>query len=472
MRTPRLRPDSAAILAALVVSVTFFAAPGCSPVRGNRANILLVTFETTRADHLSAYGYPRDTSPSFDRAASQGVLFEHHSTVSPRTNPSLAALFTSTYPHENGVRNLLLPLEPENRTLAEVLRAAGYATGAVQTHPRLVKASGLAQGFGDYDDDVAAHRLADQACAKAADWMRDASRGSRPWFLWIHLMDPHWTYEPPEPWRRRYVADDPRTTVVYEELRARRLTIGPIIFQNTMPRDEVASYVGLYDAELRFTDDALGGLLRSLRELGLEGETLVVVTADHGESLGEHHYFFEHGDLGSEPEVHIPLLFRWPGTLPEGRRVASTVRSIDVAPTILDLAGLPAEPAFRGQTLRGYLDGTEAADRACFGETDMSFHEENFAREIPGVAGKSRWLRKGRFKLIFVPHLAEPSEWRLFDLASDPGELDEAGARFPEVRDGLRRELGAWMAEDTGKERNYHIGEEAREQLRSLGYVN
>jgi arylsulfatase A-like enzyme len=472
MRTPWPRPDSTAILGALAVSLTVLIAPACSRVKGNRVNILLVTLETTRADHLSSYGYPRDTSPSFDGAASEGVLFMHHSTVSPRTNPSLAALFTSNYPHENGVRNLLLPLEPENRTLAEVLRAAGYATGAVQTHPRLVKASGLAQGFDDYDDDVAAHPLANQACAKAADWVREASRGSRPWFLWIHLMDPHWTYEPPAPWRTRYVADDPRTTEVYEALLNRRLTIGPIIFENTMPPDEVASFVGLYDGELRFTDDALGSLLRSLRESGVEGKTLVVVTADHGESLGEHNYFFEHGDLGSEPEVHIPLLFRWPGTLPGGRTVASTVESIDVAPTVLELAGLPAETSFRGRSLRGYLDGTNAADRSCFGETDMSFHEENFVREIPGVAGKTRWMRKGPFKLTFVPHRHKQPDWILFDLAADPGELVDAGERFPEVREAMRRELGAWMAEDTGKERDYHVGEESRRQLRSLGYVN
>ena len=122
--------------------------------------------------------------------------------------------------------------------------------------------------------------------------------------------------------------------------------------------------------------------------------------------------------------------------------------------------------------MRGYLAGVEAGDRSCFGETDMSFHEENFAREIPGVAGKSRWLRKGRFKLVFLPHLEKPPEWRLFDLATDPGELDEAGERFPDVRDAMRRELGAWMAEDTGKERDYHLGEKAREQLRALGYVN
>jgi arylsulfatase A-like enzyme len=102
----------------------------------------------------------------------------------------------------------------------------------------------------------------------------------------------------------------------------------------------------------------------------------------------------------------------------------------------------------------------------------MSFHEENRRREIPGRAGNSRWLRKGGFKLVFVPHAARPADWLLFDLAADPGELDDAGSRFPEVRDALRRELEVWMAEDTGEERDYHIGKEVREQLRSLGYVN
>ncbi len=441
-------------------------------MRGNRLNVLLVTLETTRADHLGAYGYARDTSPSFDRLASEGVLFEHHSTVSPRTNPSLASLLTSSYPHEHGVRNLLLPLEPENRTLAEVLRSAGYATGAVQSHPRLIKASGLAQGFTDYDDDVAAHPVADQACARAEAWIRDAARRSRPWFFWIHVMDPHWTYEPPDPWRTRYVADDPRTTATYADLRARRSTIGPIIFRNAMPPDEVAAFIGLYDGELRFTDNALGGLIRALREGRLEDKTLVVVTADHGESLGEHDYYFEHGDLGSEPEVHIPLVFRWPGTLPAGLRIPATVRSIDLAPTILDLAGLPAEPSFRGQTLQGYFESREAADRPCFGETDMSFHEENVRREIPGVAGKWRWLRRGRYKLVFVPHTAKPPEWRLYDLVEDAGELEDAGERLPEVRDAMRQELSDWMSADPGEERSYHIGRETREELRSLGYVN
>jgi arylsulfatase A-like enzyme len=472
MSRARLRADRAAQVAAVLALALVVCASACRPVRGNRLNVLLITLETTRADHLGAYGYPRDTSPSLDRVAAEGVLFEHDSTVSPRTNPSLAVLMTSTYPQENGVRNLLLPLEPENRTLAEVLRGAGYSTGAVQTHPRLIRTSGFEQGIADYDDDVQAHRLADAACARASTWIARASRGSRPWFLWIHLMDPHWTYEPPAPWRTRYVPDDPRTTELYRALRAHTATIGPVIFRNTMPPDEVASFVGLYDGEIRFTDEAIGSLLSTLRERNLDRSTLVVVTADHGESLGEHDYFFEHGDLGSEPEIHVPLLFRWTGTIRPGLRAPATVRSLDVAPTIVDLAGLPPEPSFRGESLRPFLEGRDAADRDCLGETDMSFHEENTRREIPGIAGKSRWIRRGSMKLVYIPHSGRPAEWRLFDLDADPGELTDVGPQRPDIVEGLRKRLAAWMAEDPGRERDYHISDEAREQLRSLGYVN
>lgn len=464
------RSTSAAVMLALAAWCWL---SGCSrPVRGNRTNVLLVTLETTRADHLGVYGYSRETSPRLDAWAATGTVFDNDISVSPRTNPSLASLMTAAYPHEHGVRNLMLPLEPENRTLAETLRDAGYRTGAVQTHPRLVASSGFAQGFRDYDDDFRAHPLADASTEKAWRWIRDASSGSRPWFLWLHVMDPHWTYDPPAPWRTMFGPDDDRPAAVYRDLAARRRTIGPIIFQNAMPPDEIAAFVSLYDAEIRYTDQAVGRLLDRLREAGLDRSTLVVVTADHGESLGEHRYFFEHGDRGGEAEIRVPLIFARPGTVPSGRRVGATVRSIDVTPTIVDLVGLPPERHYRGVSLRSYFEGDGGGDRICLGETDKSMHEENALREIPGIAGKWRWAREGRFKLRYVPHADGRIETTLFDLVSDPTESIDASAAHPDVAARLTKALAAWMAEDPGTERDYHISDEAREQLRSLGYVN
>ena len=454
-----------------VLVAAVLAHSGCSrEVQGNRANVLLVTLETTRADHLSVYGYPRATSPGLEQIAENGALFLSASSVSPRTNPSLASLMTSRYPHQNGVRNLLLPLEPEETTLAEVLHRAGYRTGAVQTHPRLVAGSGLEQGFDDYRDDVRSPPLADQACAAAEKWIRAAEGKGRPWFLWLHLMDPHWTYDPPKEWAGRFGPVQELPDKTYRALKEGRAIIGPIIFQNSMSSREVQGFVDRYDGELAFADDSLRKMLDRLGEPVLS-DTLVVVTADHGESLGEHHYFFEHGDFGFEPEIHIPLLFRGPGISP-GTRIPYTVESLDVAPTILDILDISAAAPFRGHTLLPLIQGEESDDRTCFGETGKRFHEENRFRAVEGVRGKWRWIRKGRFKMVHRPLEISKYQRLLYDLRSDPGENDDVSGSYPEVSTRLAAELDAMLAEDTRQEREYHITEEAREQLRSLGYVN
>ncbi len=460
--------------APMALAAALALAGGCGrEVRGNRLDVLLVTIETTRADHLGAYGYARDTSPRLDALAKAGALFERASTVSPRTNPSLASLMTSLYPHQHGVRNLFLPLERSNLTLAEVLHGAGYRTIAVQTHPRLVKASGFAQGFDIYDDDVRTHPLADRACRDVEERIASAATGDRPWFLWLHLMDPHWTYDPPPPWRTRFGPEDPRPAALYRALDEHRASIGPVIFRNTMPPDEVAAFVNLYDGEIAFTDDAIGRLLDFLRTRGLASRTVVVVTADHGESLGEHDYFFEHGDFGTEPEVHVPLLLAAPGRVPAGVRVPWTVRSIDVAPTVLDLLQLPPEARFRGTSLLPLLrPDVRDGDRPCFGEIDQKLHPENTRREVEGVAGKWRWLRLGRFKLFYVPRSSGAIDLRLYDLDTDPGETRDVREAHPELSARMEKELRVWLAEDRGEERSYHISDEAREQLRSLGYTD
>jgi arylsulfatase A-like enzyme len=441
-------------------------------VRGNGVNVLLITIETTRADHVSAYGYGRTTTPRFDAWAENGVLFENHSSVSPRTNPSVASILTSRYPHETGVRSILLPLEPDNRSLAEIFRDAGYQTAGVQTHPRLVSASGFGQGFSEYMDDFRKYPRADQSLALAWNWIAQASGRSRPWFLWVHVMDPHWPYEPPAPWDTRFGPPDPRPAQLYSDLRSRRRTIGPVIFENRMSESEIRAFVNLYDAEISFTDEAVGGLLGGLEASGLASRTAVCITADHGESLGEHDYFFEHGDLGTQPEIHVPLAIRLPGAIPAGLRVPWTTRSIDIAPTLLDLADLPPDGAFRGASLAETWDGAGGSDRPCFGETDRSLHEENDRREVEGVAGKRRWVRLGRHKLVHVPRASGPPYRRLFDVTADYHENHDLAEAEPEIAANLTRMLESWMAEDEGETRSYRVSPELYETLRSLGYVN
>jgi arylsulfatase A-like enzyme len=437
-------------------------------------NVLLVTMETTRADHLGAYGYSRPTSPSFDRMAARGALFESALTVSPSTNPSLASLMTSLYPHEHGVRSLLRPLDPEARTLAEILRGAGYRTGAIQTHHFMKSASGIAQGFDSYEDSFIGERRADEAARLAVRWIEGASRGGRPWFLWVHLVDPHWPYDPPAQAASLFGPPDPRTLDLYRDLSQGRVSMGSVIFRNGMSPDLVQSFVNLYDGEIRFMDDALGAILDAVDDTEAEERTIIAVTSDHGEALGEHDYYFEHGDFGTTPEIHVPLAFVAPGLVPPGVRVPSTVRSIDVAPTILELAGLPAEIQFRGLSMLPMLRGGGGGeDRACFGEAGARYHIENNRREIEGVAGKWRWMQRGRYKLVHIPRTSRPPIRKLYDLRNDPGETTNLLIDLRGVAGWMERDLDTWLTEG-----RLAVGSGARmdratfERLKTFGYIN
>jgi arylsulfatase A-like enzyme len=437
-------------------------------------NILLVTMETTRADHLGAYGYARPTSPNFDRLAARGVLFESALTVSPRTNPSVASLMTSLYPHEHRVRSLLRPLTTDARTLAEILRGAGYRTGAIQTHHFMKSDSGLAQGFDTYEDSFMGERRADEAARLAVRWIERGSRSGRPWFLWVHMVDPHWPYEPPAQTASLFGPADPRTLDLYRDLSQGRVSMGSVIFRNGMSPDLVQSFVNLYDGEIRFMDDALGAILAAVDVAEVRERTIVAVTSDHGEALGEHDYYFEHGDFGTTPEIHVPLAFAAPGLVPPGIRVPSTVRSIDVAPTILELAGLPAELQFRGLSMLPMLRGGGGGeDRACFGEAGASYHLENSRREIEGADGKWRWMQRGRYKLVHIPRQSRPPIRRLYDLRNDPGETANLLIDLRGVAVWMERDLDTWLTEgELAAGPAMRIDRVTFERLKSFDYLN
>ncbi len=465
-----MRRTAEALAVAILLATVL---PGCGgDGDGEGPNILLITLETTRADHLGVNGYSRETSPHLDAFAAGGVNFENALSVSPRTNPSLASLMTSLYPHEHGVRNLVIPLDGGNRTLAEMLRDAGYRTMAIITHPRLVESSGFDQGFEVYEDNHREYAVAAEACDLAKGLLERAEGRGEPWFLWIHLMDPHWYYYPPDGWRDTFSPEDPRPVGLYREIAAGERKNGSVIFQNNMESDEVQAFIDLYDGEIFYTDNAVGDLLQTLEDRHLSETTIVAVTADHGESLGEHDYFCEHGDLGSEPEIHIPLMFRAPGLKPALSSIPWTVQSLDVLPTLLDLAGLPKPPGIQGTSLLPLIMGEERGDRTCFGETGKKFHPENKRRKIDGIEGKWRWVRKGRFKLFHRPEASGGAEEELFDLQSDPGEERDVKVEYPGEYSEMSRLLKEWMSKDTRHVPVRKIHPQVREQLKALGYID
>jgi choline-sulfatase len=390
----------AAALAAAGALVLYFRTPSRATGSPSRPNVLLVTVDTLRADRLGSYGYAAAATPELDALAAAGARFESATAVAPLTAPSHASILTGLTPPRHGVRDNGQALGPGAPTLAEALRSAGYVTGAFVSGFPLDRRFGLGRGFDEYDDRLphgedprrAAYveRAGPETTAAALRWMDSVGAG-RPWFAWVHYFEPHSPYEPPEPWRARF---------------AKRP----------------------YDGEVAAVDAEIGALLRRLQERGARANTVVLVTADHGESLGEHGEE-THGVFVYEATLRVPLILAGAG-VPAGKVAGATARGIDLAPTLLDLAGAAA--IGEGRSLRPALDGTAVRDEPAYGES-------LFTRLNLGWAPLHAW-RSGRFKLIDAPRP------ELFDLSADPGETRNVAAAHPDVVESLQRQLRAALA--------------------------
>jgi len=437
----RLRPVSIAV--ALVVSILGCrGAPPSSP-----PNVLLVVVDALRADHLGAYGYSRPTSPNFDALARAGVLYTRAHAPTSWTNPSVAALFSGERPRvlEPGAAQYI---PAEVTTLAEAFQAAGYRTGAVVGNLFLAPDLGFAQGFDDYTPaapwvhgiDDAAKQPAERLNALGLTWLETAVRDpSRPWFLYVHYMDPHWPYVPPlETARRFWRAGDIDVAAAMQPLNRR------VRQEATLSATEVAQSVDLYDGAIAHFDAQLGELLAALRQRGALAHTVVCVTADHGEEFADHGGF-RHARTLYEEVLHIPLAIAGSGRV---ARVDTPVQNAQIGATLLALAGVSAS-GFAG---RGLDSGDVPAAL--------------LAELTPWAGAVHRQaLLRGDDKLI----VTVDGRRLLFDLRADPGEAHDVAAARPRLVD----ELGAALA---GSAASRPSGVPAtpnaavRERMRALGY--
>ena len=505
MTTRRRRAPSGRFLSTLTLLATAALAAACAPRErsagvvappapesraapgARRPDVLLLTIDTLRADHLSAWGYPRETSPHLDRLAAEGVRFANAQAQWPKTAPSFASLFSSTYPKDNGVvRRVGMPISCRLRVLAEEMKALGYQTHAVVANGALAREYFFDQGFDTYveawkdagpavPEPTGARRITDLALASV-----DGLAPDRPAFLWIHYIDPHAPYRPDREWRDRFQGDAHFRAgeVVPVDRRARRRFVGAIGRSQVVDgATDRAFYVARYDAEIRYVDAEVGRLVAGLEERGRWQRMLTVMTSDHGESLGEHRYYFGHGMLAYQTCLHVPLVVRYPGVLAP-RVDAAPVELLHVAPTILELVGVPLRDSrwAQGRSLVARMRGEQSGDgRLAFSEA--------------GYASDRMWLSAvfdGRFKLVVAP---SPKDQRkmgrqghahtLFDLASDPGELNDASAAHPAELERLRAAHAEWDraprfrperdAEECGGGRD--VDRSTVDQLRSLGYL-
>ncbi len=438
-------------------------------------DVILITVDTLRADHLGCYGYPKNTSPSIDALAADGILFENAFTTVPRTTPALASLMTGDYPRQHGLLTLVDVLPGERRTLAEVLSEQGYATAAFVT-PSVPRQSALWQGFDVFDDRVHSEdrsARAEQVAARALRWL-DEHRGER-LFLWLHLWDPHFRYDPPAP---HDAAFDPRggqRLSIYERLDRGELKLGEVYFENDLAEDEIARAIALYDGEIRYTDEVIGRLLERLREESLYAPALVVFAADHGESLGEHGYHFEHGAYLYDASLRIPLILKLPLGRRAGSRVGDLAMIFDVAPTVLSTLALEERLGSPGRDLSLAFDAGEPLREASFHESGRRYFAQNPRRYLEGPAGHWKSVREGNWKLIRIP-TPDGDIHELYDLGADPGETRNLFREGDPVGRDLAKKLDTWLAgfgELTGgDEAAEAIDPGTAERLRALGYMD
>ncbi len=430
-------------------------------------NLLLVSIDTLRADHTTPYGHEHDTTPGLAALAAQGVLFENAYAPTSSTGPSHATLFTGRHPVSHGLRKNGLPLATAARTLAEILRENGYQTAGVVSSVVLDARFGLDQGFDVWEDDFSAEgasfnprsweghavpngfdRRADETTKLAQRWLWIDRDPQRPFALFVHYFDPHTPYDPPATYSRRFPLAPPEAGA-------------PKRLNDLDVRLEVRAYEG----EIAFADREVARLVETIDRLGLAADTLVVVTADHGEGLFDH-AFRLHGIDVYEESVRVPLVVRWPGHVPTGRRIAAPVGLADLAPTILDLLGVARGPeGADGRSLAAALRGEASlpADGPVF------FYRGPFqARIVEGipVRGELHGVRRGAWKLI--EHTSGDGD-ELYDLSRDPGERDNRLAEAPEIRERLSALLSRLRTRASdGVPR---LSEENRRALEALGYV-
>lgn len=446
------------LIAAAAVTAAMFHA-GCSRNAGP-PNFLLISVDTLRPDHLGSYGYHRDTSPRIDEFFGRGTVYEYANSTEANTTPSVVSFLSGMLPQETGVRLLYQKVPEDLPLVSDYLHDAGYQTAGIVSNMVLtVEASDLDRHFDYYDDyvdDIAVEgvfeRIAGPTTQAAAEWMVKSHDSERPYFLWVHYQDPHGPYTPPLDAPKDFTHETPKPISLLKLQEYMRI---PGV-------DDGLEYVDRYDEEIAYMDAQVGRLLDLLDEQDMLDNTVVIFTADHGETMMEHEHWFTHGYHVYEAITRVPLMIRLPRQK-SGARVETRVSLVDIVPTMLSLAGLTPANELRGQV----LDDTV--------ELRPVYMQGNFWRAM--VYDQQKWVSMVRKDGQPVPRC-------YFNLADDPAEkhcthwvANEHLAAFnalvagdPDPR-GIPEEFAEGMVIEAPKVRP-GLDEETLKKLKSLGYVN
>ncbi|HJO02922.1 MAG TPA: sulfatase [Acidobacteriota bacterium] len=424
------------------------ATSGCAPEPPG--NVVLVVIDTLRADHMSLYGYDRQTTPHLDELATTGSVFEHAYSASSWTLPGVASILTGLYPSAHGAgTSSHRRIRDGVITLPQYLSATGYATAAVVNVSFLLPRFGMAAGFDHYDLEPATAtelRLADESLDDALDWL-DSRDSSKPFFLFLHLFDVHHQFDAPEPARGVFTAafaDRYGDTLATLESRTAAEQAGDVEFAKAA-----------YDEEILWVDSQVGRLFEALRERDLDETTWVALTADHGEAFSGEHYHRGHGMSLYDEVMRVPLVLWGPGV--PAVRHQEPVSTVDIVPTLLDLTGREV-PEVSGGSLVPLMEGEEPPVRPIFARSDY------YGNEIEAIV---QWP----YKMIVNRSSGLPGA--IYDLSVDPGEfhalVDPADAQLTRLARRLRQQMREIRRDREGAA--VGLSPDLERQLRALGYI-
>lgn len=459
-------------LALLILTAAALAVLGWMVRPSPYPDVILITVDTLRADHLGVYGSVAVRTPNVDRLAAEGLVFENAIAPLPETRPAHHTLFTSLYPRDHGVLSNASKLVADTLTLPALFRAAGYATAGFASCSLFNAAAGAALGFESFSPPGKSERTAEEVVPEALAWLAGLE-AEQPFFLWLHLFDPHMPYEPPPPFNRGSSATaETLPGIGWDEVTEIAGRHG-----GDLPQEVLQRARELYRGEVEYVDHWLGRFFDRLRAARRFDDTVVLLTSDHGECF-ENGVFFEHSQCLGEGTLAVPLILRHPGAL-AADRVSKPVELLDVAPTLLRLADLPVPDDFRG---RGLLQRRETEAPFVFFQHPVYPRWEAAQRRewfgaLRSVAGEpvasivtdqlQAGARRGRWK-----YLLRGDTETLFDLAADPAERVDLSASHPQELGELRGALRRWMQEhpmDLGATDD--VDPQLLENLRALGYL-
>jgi arylsulfatase A-like enzyme len=429
--------------------------------RAKGLSVILIVVDTLRPDHLGCYGYSRETSPNINRFAADSVLFEKCFSHAPSTSASVSSILSGLLPHETKVTNITM-VPKQLATLPVLLGPHGYKTAAVVSNYVLREKRGWEKGFDIYDAKMKEQELNRNICERIAEHTTDRAitllkkLHRDDFFLWLHYQDPHGPYAPPAAYRKLFKSgqEEPRIIRLNKTSSGRR---GIPKYQKLGDNRDFYHYVSQYDGEIRYTDEQLKRIFDTLKDLGLYSDSLIILTADHGEGMGEHDYYFAHGDYIYNTLTHVPLIIKYPGR-PSGAKT-DIVQHIDLVPTILKTCDIKPNPNLAGCNITAQIP----TGREVFAKMETGMVRDKFKYSIQADG----------FKLIHTPMY---DRYELYDMTKDFAEAHDIvnESDYSQRKEDLKVRLKRVLEQDSlglGTIESPQLTEDELEKLKSLGYV-